>query len=282
VTRLGVAVAGAAVVAVMGANAARAQAPDGERPGERAQQVQARFQIAAMEGVLERSVQLGARRVGVVVQSVAPEMLFVTGSPRARGFWLDGYGVFFDVDVPAMRRSLAWTFRMLDQNDRSVELALQDLKRQVVSLGDSPARQNLMQTVQVLERQVAPVPPQPDVAQPPQAADVGDSAPAQHPAPPSITAEQRAILDDPGLAYTNQVKSALVEAMIEYSAPLPIAPDQWLTVAARDQDGSRLQPGDAYDVSTIVLRIKGSDLAAYRAQQITREETRRRVEIREY
>jgi hypothetical protein len=278
--RFGAAVAGAAVVAVLGTEALMAQGPDAQPPGERAQQVTARFQIAAMEGVLERSVQLGARKVGVIVQSVAPEMLFVTGSPRARGFWLDGYGVFFDVDVPAMRRSLAWTFRMLDQNDRTVDTALQDLKRQVVALGDSPARQNLMQTVQLLERQVAPAPfsAPPGMPQPPSAAS---GTPADH-AMPAITPEQRAILEDPGLAYTNEVKTALIEAMIEYSAPLPIASDQWLTIAARDQDGSRLQPGDAYDVSTIVLRIKGSDLAAYRAQQISREETRQRVEVREY
>jgi hypothetical protein len=277
--RLGAAVAGAAVVAVMGTEAVLAQAPDAQPPGERAQQVTARFQIAAMEGVLERSVQLGARKVGVTVQSVAPEMLFVTGSPRARGFWLDGYGVFFDVDVPAMRRSLAWTVRMLDQNDRTVDTALQDLKRQVVALGDSPARHNLMQTVQLLERQVAPAPfsPPPGMAQ----SAAAPGMPADHPMP-VITPEQRAILQDPGLAYTNEVKAALIEAMIEYSAPLPISPDQWLTVAARDQDGSRLQPGDAYDVTTIVLRIKGSDLAAFRAQQISRDETRQRVQVREY
>jgi hypothetical protein len=278
--RFGAAVAGAAGVAVMGTEALMAQGPDAQPPGERAQQVTARFQIAAMEGVLERSVQLGARKVGVIVQSVAPEMLFVTGSPRARGFWLDGYGVFFDVDVPAMRRSLAWTFRMLDQNERTVDTALQDLKRQVGALGASPARQNLMQTVQLHERQVAPAPfsAPPGMPQPPSAAS---GTPADH-AMPAITPEQRAILEDPGLAYTNEVKTALIEAMIEYSAPLPIASDQWLTIAARDQDGSRLQPGDAYDVSTIVLRIKGSDLAAYRAQQISREETRQRVEVREY
>lgn len=279
--RLGVAVAGTAVIVVIGARMTWAQSPEVQPPGERAQQVQARFQIAAMEGVLERSVQLGARKVGVTVQSVAPEMLFITGAPRARGFWLDGYGVFFDIDVPPMRRSLAWTFRMLDQNDRSVDMALQDLKRQVVALGDTPARQNLLQTVQMLERQVAPPPALPGMPQP-TAAPAGATAQPDDRPMPVLSAEQRAILEDPGLAYTNEVKSALVEAMIEYSAPLPIAPDQWLTVAARDQDGSRLQPGDAYDVSTIVLRIKGSDLMAYRSQQITREETTQRVEIREY
>ena len=75
------------------------------------EQMQARFQIAAMEGVLERAVQLGARRLSQQVQAVSPDALFIAGAARAKGFWLEGYGVFFDVDVPAMRRSVAWSFR---------------------------------------------------------------------------------------------------------------------------------------------------------------------------
>ena len=67
------------------------------------EQMRARFQIAAMEGVLETAVQLGARRMSQQVQAVSPDMLFIAGAARAKGFWLQGYGVFFDVDVPAMR-----------------------------------------------------------------------------------------------------------------------------------------------------------------------------------
>jgi len=52
-------------------------------PGQPAEQVQARFQIAAMEGVLERAVQLGAQTMRVKVQQVAPEMIFINGAPRA-------------------------------------------------------------------------------------------------------------------------------------------------------------------------------------------------------
>ena len=54
------------------------------------------------------------------------------------------------------------------------------------------------------------------------------------------------------------------------------------TIAARDNDDSRLGGGDPYDASTILLRIRGSDLSAYRAKQITREDAVKRVEIREY
>jgi hypothetical protein len=52
-------------------------------------------------------------------------------------------------------------------------------------------------------------------------------------------------------------------------------------VAARDgtpQIGST----EMYDVITIMLRIKGEDLAAYRADRITREEARKRVDVRQF
>ncbi len=70
--------------------------------------------------------------------------------------------------------------------------------------------------------------------------------------------------------------------MLDYGAPIPIGDDQWLTIAARDDNDSRLGGGDPYDVSTIVLRISGADLGAFRAGKLTRDETRAKVEAREY
>ena len=268
--------AGALALAAIGT--AAAQAPAGEE-SSRAQQIQARFQILAMEGVLERAVQLGAQRVRAQVQALAPDMLFITGAARARGFWLDSYGVFFDVDVPAMRRSLAWSFRVLEQSDRGLELTLTALKRQIAAVDDPAARRDLQQTLERLEAHVGPAgisaPGAPGVR-------VSRPAPGVAAAASPSEDEAKSVLEDPGELYTTQVKSALVDAMIEYSAPLPLSPTEWLTVAARDQDGSRLQPGDPYEVSTILLRVRGADLAAFRSGQIDREETRRRVDVKEY
>ena len=47
------------------------------------EQMRARFQISAMEGVLERAVLLGAQKVRVRVQPIAPDLLFVNGTARA-------------------------------------------------------------------------------------------------------------------------------------------------------------------------------------------------------
>ena len=72
----------AGALALAAFRTAAAQAPAGGESA-RAQQIQARFQILAMEGVLERAVQLGAQRVRAQVQALAPDMLFITGAARA-------------------------------------------------------------------------------------------------------------------------------------------------------------------------------------------------------
>ncbi len=55
-----------------------------------------------------------------------------------------------------------------------------------------------------------------------------------------------------------------------------------LHVAARAA-GERLALGELRKPSTIMLRVRGRDLAAFRAGQLTREEARGRVEeVREF
>jgi hypothetical protein len=268
------------VLALASAGLVCGQQPPGSDAG-RAQQIRARFQILAMEGVLEKAVQLGAQRVRAEIQAAAPDapdMLFITGLARARGFWLEGYGVFFDVDVPAMRRSLTWTLRVLEQGDRGLGNELAALKRLTATVDNPAARRDLQQAIQRIEAQVGPA----RIANAPGAPTLTVSEAASSTAVAAPPTERAPILADPDAVYTTEVKDALVEAMIEFSSSLPLTPTEWLTVAARDQDVSRLQPADPYDVSTILVRIKGADLAAFRAGQITREEARRRVELKEY
>jgi hypothetical protein len=91
------------------------------------------------------------------------------------------------------------------------------------------------------------------------------------------------ILENPNDAYTREVKAALIDAMLENSGPMALGADEWLTVAARDNaPRDTLIPGDTLDFSTIIFRVKGSDLAAFRAGRLTLEEARTRIEVREY
>ena len=247
-------------------------------------QMQARAKLVAMEKMLESAVQLGAQRVRAQVQAAlpyAPDMLVISGMARARGFWLDGYGVFFDVDVPAMRKSLIWTVQMLEQNDRGLGSEIAALKRIVATVDNPAARSALQQTVQRMEAQVRP-PRAPALPADSPLASLSQPNPGGVEAVSTDAAQRIAILEDPDAVYTTEVKDALVDVMVDYGGGLPVAPNEWLTVAARDQGVSRLQPGDPYDASTILVRIKGADLAAFRAGQIDREQTRGRVELREY
>src|SRR5262249_49107032 len=100
-------------------------------------------------------------------------------------------------------------------------------------------------------------------------------------AAPALTAAALAWLNDPNGTYTTEVKEALIDAMLDYSGNLGLKPEEWLTVAARDNEPTdRLNPGD--DSGTIILRIKGSDLAALHSGKITPQEARKKVDIREY
>jgi hypothetical protein len=83
--------------------------------------------------------------------------------------------------------------------------------------------------------------------------------------------------------YLTEITNALADAMVDHSASISMAANEWLTVAARESVDRRFVPGDPNDAAmTIMLRIKGSDLAALRERKMARDEVRKRVEIKRY
>jgi hypothetical protein len=248
-------------------------------------QLQARYQVFVMEGVLERAVEHGAQMLSRRMQTVMPDMLLLAGAARARGFRLDGYGVFFDVEVPALRRSMAWSFRMLDQSGLGLTSAIESLRQHVRSVADQQARQDLEQALSRLELEVGPVASPPNRgATTSTPSPVVASSTASVPQEPRVSPsdERRRLLADPGQAYTAEVKSALVDAMLDHSGSIRIGADEWLTIAARDNEDRRFNPSDPYESRTIMLRIQGSSLEAFRTGQVSREEARQAVEVREF
>ena len=236
-----------AAIVTLWAATAGAQAP--AKSGE-LEQIKQRQRISLMEGVLERAVANGADNLMRQVKNVMPDVAMLTGAPEVRGFRLDGYGVFFDVEVPALRPPLAWTLRYVDGNRLAVNAALAQLRAMVL---EQPVqeRARLETLVRQMElRNISQVPEQ-------------------------VVPEA---VRDPNEAYTRAVKEALVDAMIESSGHLNLGPDEWLTVAARDNvPNDPLVPGDATDLRSVIFKIKGSDLAAFRSGQITLEKARERV-----
>lgn len=119
-------------------------------------------------------------------------------------------------------------------------------------------RRSMVWSFQTLERQ----------------ASTGSTARASSPAAPSI---------QPREIYVTEITNALVDAIVDYGAPIGVGADEWLTVAARESVDRRFIPGDPNDTAiTVMLRMRGSDLTALRERKLTREDAWKRVEIKQY
>ncbi len=248
-------------------------------------QEKARYQITVMESVLETAVQRGAILMTRQWRSVAPEMLLSGGAARARGFRLDGYGLFFAVDVPQIQQSIVWTWRMLDRDSAGAATAVQALRTFVQGVVDPVKRKELEQYVRRLEVQVAPFSRPGDAIARGGSGDVA-AALTQAKGSTTVSSTQPApspeILSDPYEAYTTAVQDALIEAMLDYSQALQVGADESLTVAARASNAREIGADEQGELMTIFLRIKGADLQALHAGRITRDEARKRIEVREY
>jgi hypothetical protein len=283
VKRLAISVIGVSVAA-LGATSVRAQSPAATERQRQAQDVMAarhaaeqRYQIGQMERVLEGAVEHGVTVTRDRLQAIAqvPAELLVSDNAHARGFRLDGYGIFFDVVVPSFETTLTWTLRTLDQNDLGLDSAWRALQTHVKTTGDP----NLEQALKRIELQVSPSvltrQSVPDVAGARTLTGSAASVAPDRPAPPDDP-----ILADPNEAYRAEVVQALKDAMLAHSSSLGIAPAEWLTIAAKGNvDRPRLAPADS-DARTRIIRLRGSDLADFLAGRITRDEALQRIEVR--
>lgn len=272
---------GAAALAALAATAGAQPAPAPTA------QDQLRHQIYLMEGMLARAVTSGAARLNSQFRAVMPDMVVVAGDSNARGFHLDGYGVFFDVEVPVLRQSMMWSLRtMLDQDRQGATEALASLRALVAST-TGPDRAVAEAALRRLEVQLRPfgmARDGSDAAGVPTAGRTAASVPgAADAARPKVNPQ---LLEDPNKAYTEAVVQALIEAMVDNALPMVsfLEPEAFLTVAARDNERrDLLAPPNPYEqVSTFTLRIRAADLAAYRGGKIDREEAKKRVQVQEF
>ena len=288
---------GVFVLGLATAASAMAQAP--ARPADARQ---LHYQIDMMERVLEAAVAHGASVIRDRLQAVAPEApaeLLILDNPRVRGFKLDPYGVFFDVEVPSLNGTLTWSLKTLDQNE-TVQSALNTLRSRI-----DPSDAELQQALQRVALRVNPAlvavsAPDPSRTVTPTlpntrraatgATDrtvMASSMPAAKPAAQQEPASQARpsepqdrILENPNEAYRSEVVQALADAMLDYSGALPVGDGEWLTIAARGVYDRPLAGQAGIDAPTIMIRARGADLAAFHARQISREEVMGRIEQR--
>jgi hypothetical protein len=72
--------------------------------------------MSVMEDAFQRAVEAAHGHAVEAMQVAAgmPPLFTFDGSTRARAFRLRGYGVFFDVDMPPVPRTVEWQLRVLD------------------------------------------------------------------------------------------------------------------------------------------------------------------------
>jgi hypothetical protein len=265
-----------ATIVVAGTFAAAGPASAQQAPGRAA--AEQRYQIGQMERVLEGAVEHGLTITRDRVQALAqvPADLLVSENAHARGFRLEGYGVFFDVMVPSFETTMTWSLRTLDQNDLGLDSALRTLQTHVKGEGNPDLEQALKRlelqvNPAVLARATGPMPGAGARHATGSAATADDTQTAGPPDP---------ILSDPNEAYRTEVLTALKDAMLAHSSSLGIGANEWLTIAARgNDDRPRLAPADGGS-STRVIRLRGSDLGDFLAGRITRDEVLQRIETR--
>ena len=210
-----------------------------------ADQQQRQEKINIMEGTLTSSVGAAARRVAKDVKSIDSTAILFAGQARAKGFMLEGHGVFFYVEVPTLDLNVMIT---VQQFERSAQQRA-EAQQQQPAAGDAQQVNSL----------------RPD-------------APAQ-PLPTAV--ESLANLAAEGQKWRATVRLALIDAMLDNSKNLELKPDEWLTIAARGSE-TDLMPNEILNLTTTVLRVKGSDLADFLAGKLTKEEARLKVEVREF
>jgi hypothetical protein len=282
-------------------------APSAGREAQTAEadQIRARQRIFIMEGVLEHAVQVGVDNLRRRVRAVMPDdALLQGGAPQVRGFRLEGYGVFFDVEVPALRQSLAWSIRTMNETGNALARDFAAMRAFVRAIPDPRVQAEFERTLRRVQQQVAPGARVPTLASaaPGGPAAGAQSIGAQSIGPQEVTAQtvgasiapqpevaaapppqiDPLLVNDPSDAYTEEVKAAVIDAMIENSGSLILAENEWLTVAARDNAPTAPFISGDPDLVTLVLRVKGSDLLAFRAGQLTLDQVRARVQVGEF
>lgn len=266
-------IAGAALTAtIVSANAAAAQtreaAPAQMGPQQLRELKELRYQIRQMEGLLEGAVEHGAAVMRDGLRLVLPTDMLLAEEARARGFRLEGYGIFFDVEVPSLQGPLPWSFQALDQSNLGIQSALQTLRSFVDGRGANDV--NVQQALRRVEVQMAPM----GGAAVSDAGVVGTDRQASAEAQPVVSQQQA------NQAYRETISIALMDAMLEHSRGLNIGQGEWLSVAARGI-GDRPRPGSSdTDGQTWLISVRGSDLKLFLGGELSREDALKRVSVR--
>ena len=227
--------------------------PSSEVAAGRAESSQLRYQLRVMERVFEEAVEHSARNFASSMEEATPGAARFMGNTGAHGFRLNGYGLFFDVQIPVLRRSLSWVFRHLNRGPSELGPALESLRQHMRSFDNVDVRDSLEEALRSIESLVghpSPPPPPPDV--------------------------------DPREVYAMEIRDARANAMLDYTDSLPLAANEWLTVATTSSGNRADSPTDLPRGLGLMLRVPGRVLIALRQGEMARSEALNRIEYSEF
>lgn len=255
--------AAAALALAAGTTTAAAQGPITQA------QVERRYTVRVFGNVLVSAAQHGAELMALKVQQIDPSIVLLSGTaPRAQGFVIDGHGVFFYLEIPRVDPMVAWAVTNRGRDEAAIA-AINRVRSMLQFVSDTQMKQVLENDLKRLEQRVSP-----PGSQPRQPQGIG--------MPASSAAAAAPVMNNPNMEYERLVVDQIINAMLDHSHQLGLGADEWLTIAARGSQGPMVADAVFDDSVTIQFRIKASDLAAFRAGTITRDEARARVVVREF
>ena len=234
--------------------------------------IESRYQLRIMERVFEQAVTHGAEQFASRIETSDPSSrINFAGIARARGFKLDGYGVFFDVQVPILRPSVNWVFRQLNQLNFSARIAadldevLPVFREKMRTFDDEQLMENFERALLAFPRPLPPGPP------------MGPEGPPMEPPPGAQLVGREALVaseEDLQAEYAAQIAAEVTAVILDHSEAILLGADDWLVVATV----ASFSPND----TKTMLKIRGSDLIALRARELSREDTIKRIETGEF
>jgi hypothetical protein len=210
-------VAAAAALMVPGLAVAQAQTVP-ENP--------ARSQAFVFERALRGAVELGGQQLAKRALVMAPEFLLSTEEATVRGVKLNGYGFYFDVQVP-------------------------DIQSTMIVLDMMAARQ----------RRGGPSQP---------VSSLGNVEDDPMTVSPAFNTDRE---------YSTYVREAVIDAMLDSSGVLSIAPEERLTVAVSGIERRGPNPLYRSESGKLIMTIVGGDLIDLRQGRLSREDVKKRIFI---
>jgi len=203
-------------------------------------------QVQTFEGILQNAVKHGAELLAQKVADAAPgvQIQLTSSDPEAKGFSMptpEG-GYFFVVIIPGVRGIVSY---LVQQNPRPGNARPFSPRAGTQPVGSQMTPNADPMTVS------------------PTIADGGPTDPL-----------------DPNLEYSKAVANALIDAVIDNSGGLPLRETEWLTVAAIDGVATPGVINNAFG-HTLYISVKGSDLAQFRQQKISRDDLRKLVNVKQ-